>query len=93
MKMDSPQSTTEFQDKCSILADIWLNYRDDEIFEDFIVYNDLGLPLAYLIDSGVVEAKSDQAKAFINETFDLLLAGVDVQDTGFTALDQILDKE
>lgn len=91
--MDSPQSTTEFTSKCSILADIWLNYRDDEIFEDFINYNDLGLPLAYLADSGVVETKTEQAQAFINETFDLLLAGVGVEDTGFTTLDEILDKE
>jgi hypothetical protein len=91
--MDSPQSTTEFKDRVSILSDVWLNYRDEEMFDDFIQYNDLGLPLAYLVDSGVVEAKSDQAKAFINETFDLLLAGVDVEDTGFTTLDEILDRE
>lgn len=91
--MDSQQSTTTFQDKCSILSDIWLNYRGDETFDDFIDYNDLGLPLAYLVDSGVVEAKSDQAKAFINETFDLLLSGAGVEDTGFETLDEILDKE
>jgi hypothetical protein len=91
--MDSQQSTTEFQDKTSILADVWLNYRDEEMFDDFIEYNDLGLPLAYLVDSGVVEAKSDQAKAFINETFALLLAGVGIEDTGFTTLDEILDRE
>lgn len=91
--MDSPASTTTFDDKCSILAEVWLNYRDEEMFNDFIEYNDLGLPLSYLISSGVVEAKSDQAKAFINETFDLLLAGANVEDTGFTTLDEILDKE
>ncbi len=91
--MELPSTTTEFNDKCSILADVWLNYRGEEAFDDFVEYNDLGLPLAYLIDSGVVEAKSDQAKAFINETFDLLLAGADVKDTGFTTLDEILDKE
>jgi hypothetical protein len=68
-------------------------YRDDEEFQDFIEYNDLGLPLAYLVSTGVVEAKSEQAKSFINETFDLLLAGVDVEDTGFEALDEILDNE
>jgi hypothetical protein len=69
-----------------------LNYRNEEDFQDFVEYNDLGLPLAYLIATNVVEAKSDQAKAFVNETFDLLLAAVEVEDTGFTALDNILDK-
>jgi hypothetical protein len=68
-------------------------YRDEEGFEDFVEYNDLGLPLAYLVSTGVVEAKSDQAKAFINETFDLLLSGSKVEDTGFETLDEILDLE
>lgn len=91
--MSSEQSTTEFTNKTNILADVWLNYRDEEGFEDFIQYNDLGLPLAYLVSTGVVEAKSEHAKSFINETFDLLLAGVDVEDTGFETLDEILDNE
>lgn len=91
--MGSEQSTTTFQDKTNILAEIWLNYRDEEDFQDFIEYNDLGLPLSYLISSGVVEAKSEQAKAFIDETFSLLLSGVGIEDTGFETLDEILDRE
>jgi hypothetical protein len=27
-----------------ILADLWINYKYDDEFEDFIEYNDLGLP-------------------------------------------------
>ncbi len=83
-------SKTNFTDRCAILADLWLNYREDEEFVDFIEYNDLGLPLAYAISEGVVEA-TDRAKAFINETFDLLLAGLDIdEDTGFEDLDEVL---
>jgi hypothetical protein len=68
-------------------------YQDDPDFEDFFEYNDLGLPLAYLISTGVVEAKTERAKAFVNETFDLLLAAVGVEDTGFETLDKILGNE
>ena len=42
---------TDFSTKTAILADLWINYRDEGEFEDFIEYNDLGLPLAYLINT------------------------------------------
>ena len=81
---------TTLENKTEILSDIWLNYRNDSEFEDFIKYNDLGLPLAYAINAGIVVI-SDRATEFINETFALLLAGLDIQeDTGFESLDDIL---
>lgn len=81
---------TEFKNMCAILADIWLNYRDDAEFTDFIEYNDLGLPLAYAIESGIVE-NTDRAKAFVEESFELLLAGLEIEDTGFEDLEEMLD--
>jgi hypothetical protein len=81
---------TTFENKTSILADVWLNYRDDEEFADFIEYNDLGLPLAYAINSGIVNP-TDKAKNFIEETFALLLAGLEIEeDTGFDNLNDLL---
>jgi hypothetical protein len=65
-----------------------MNYRDDENFEDFISYNDLGLPLAYLVATGIVKT-TDMANKFINETFELLLASLEVNDEGFEDLDDI----
>ena len=82
-------TSTTYSDKLAILADLWLNYRDDELFNDFVEYNDIGLPLAYIIANGIVDT-SDIAERFINETFDLLLAGLDVDDTGFENLDELL---
>lgn len=80
---------TPFSTKCEILADLWMQYRNDENFTDFIQYNDLGLPIAYAIHAEIVEAKSP-AIDFINETFDLLLSALDVEDTGFDTLDDLL---
>lgn len=81
---------TTFSDKATILADLWLNYKHDEEFLDFVEYNDLGLPLAYAIDNDIVKA-TPTAENFINETFDLLLAGLDIsEDTGFESLDDLL---
>ena len=81
-------STTTQENKQNILADLWMNYRDDENFDDFISYNDLGLPLAYLLSAGIVKS-TEQADKFVNETFDLLLASLEVEDTGFDNLDDI----
>jgi hypothetical protein len=81
--------TTTFENKCVILADLWLNYRYDTQFSDFVEYNDLGLPLAYAINEGIVDT-TDLATNFVNETFDLLLAGLGTDDTGFDSLDDVM---
>jgi hypothetical protein len=84
------QATTPFSTKAEILADLWLNYRNDDEFVDFIEYNDIGLPLAYAIANDIVKT-TDVATRFIEETFALLLEGIDVEgDTGFENLDDIL---
>ncbi len=82
--------TTTFSNKCSILGELWLSYRDDEQFMDFIEYNDIGLPLAYMIDSKIVEP-TEIAENFVSETFDLFLKALEIEDTGFDNLDDILD--
>jgi hypothetical protein len=83
--------TTTFSDKANILADLWLNYRDDEEFQDFITYNDLGLPLAYAYANGILDNATLMLEQFINETFDLLLKGLGIQeDVGFETLEGVL---
>lgn len=82
---------TSTEKQAEILADLWLNFRDEDDFQDFIEYNDLGLPLAYAINAKIVPL-TEQAEKFLNETFALLLAGLNVEeDTGFDSLDEILD--
>jgi hypothetical protein len=81
--------TTTFENKTSILADVWLNYRNDTEFVDFIGYNDLGLPLAYAISESIVDT-TELATNFVNETFDLLLAGLGIEDKGFEHLDDVM---
>jgi hypothetical protein len=80
---------TDYSSKCAILTELWVNYRNDEQFQDFIEYNDLGLPLAYAIAEGVVSS-TELAQRFVEETFDVFLAGLDITDTGFENLDEIL---
>ena len=78
-----------FENKSTILAELWMNYREDGQIKDFIEYNDLGLPMAYLLMNEIV-LPSNQSEMYINETFDLLLAALSVKDTGFESLDELL---
>ena len=82
-------TTTTFENKCIILSDLWLNYRDDEQFEDFIQYNDMGLPLAYALSEGIVKG-TELSDKFIDETFDLLLTGLGLDDENWQSLDDLL---
>jgi hypothetical protein len=85
----SETTTTPFSSKCEILGELWLSYRSEENLEDFLEYNDLGLPIAYAIANNIVKP-TDLAKAFVEETFDLLLASLQVEDEGWEALDELL---
>ena len=80
--------TTTIENKTAILADLFLNYRDDEEFTDFISYNDIGLPVAYAIDNKIVKG-TEMSDQFINETFELLIAALGVEDIGFETLDEM----
>lgn len=79
-----------FSSKCEILADLWYNYRADEQFEDFIEYNDIGLPLAYLITEGIANP-TEIASKYIDETYALLVEALGVSDKEtYESIDQML---
>lgn len=81
---------TDFSSICDILGDLYSNYKEDKNFGDFIEFNDLGLPLAYLTSESLCEP-SDDGVRYITETWDLFLAGLLMSDDGFESLDQLLE--
>jgi hypothetical protein len=78
-----------FENKVTILAELWMNYRDDEELQDFVEYNDLGLPLAYFLMNEIVLPTS-QSELYINETYDLFIASLQVADKEWQSLDELL---
>jgi hypothetical protein len=80
---------TEFAIRCEILHDLWMNRRGDEMFDDFIAYNDLGLPLAYAVDTDIVDV-NDRVAGYIDETFEQLLGSLGIEDEGFSDLDEMI---
>jgi hypothetical protein len=84
--------STPLNKQAEILSDLWLNYRSDEDFRDFIEYNDLGLPLAYALSAGIIQP-TEKVQSFVEETFMLLLSGMEIEeDEGFDNLNDIIDK-
>ncbi len=83
---------TTFENKALILGQLWLNYKDDEELSDFFVYNDLGLPLAFAYAEGIINHTPTLEK-YINESFDLLILGLEVEDTGFGDILDLLGEE
>jgi hypothetical protein len=86
--MEEPKDKTTFDNKCAIIGELWMSYRGDSQFEDFISYNDLGLPLGFLIAENLVRP-NELAKSMVDETFDLLLSALEREDTGFESLDDV----
>lgn len=88
---DNGSELTSFDEYCSILAELWINHKDEKEFEDFISYNDLGLPLAFLVDSELV-TPTEIAKKYIEETWMILLKSLNIdEDTGFSSLDDLFN--
>ncbi len=69
--------TAGFSKKVFILSEFWLNYRDQEGFEDFVEYNDIGLPLSFMIAEDIVNS-TPVAEAYITECWDLLCAALKI---------------
>lgn len=83
---------TDFSSVCEILGELYANYKEDTDFKDFIEFNDLGLPLAYMVREKLA-TPSDDGSRYIMETWELFLNGLGVKDTGFSSLNHLLDLE
>ena len=82
---------TDFESMCEILGEFWSEYRDLEELEDFVGYNDLGLPLAYFINESIV-VSTPAAEAYVNETFNFLVAALGIDDkVPYESLDEMFD--
>jgi hypothetical protein len=84
----SENKVTPFEDRCNILSELWMQYRFENHLEDFIQYNDIGLPLAFIVSENLA-SPNELAKGMINETFDLLMSALKIEDSGFDSIDDV----
>ena len=81
---------TEFSSKVLILAELYAKYSEDKGFKEFIEYNDIGLPMSWMMHEGLC-MPSEEGMRFISETFELFVASCGLKDTGFSNLDEMLN--
>jgi hypothetical protein len=81
---------TPINKQAEILAELWMEYRDEGYFAEFFQYADLGFPLAYLLSTNVV-TRNPETDKFIGDTWEMLLGLVALEDTGFEELSELLE--
>jgi hypothetical protein len=84
--------TTDFDSKALILGQLWVNFKKDDEWSDFMEYNDLGLPLAFGFAEGIIN-HTPTLEQYINETWDLFIEGLGIQDEGYARLEDIFVDE
>jgi len=84
--------STTFDNRALILGQLWINYKGEDEWADFLEYNDLGLPLAFAFAEGIVN-HTVTLEQYINETWDLFIEGLGIEDEGFARLEDIFTEE
>jgi len=77
-------------DKAGILSQFWMEFRDDEVLKDFVEFNDMGLPLAFFVATGIVQ-DTPMSETYISETFDLFLVALEIEEEEIDGLDNLND--
>lgn len=83
--------TTDFSNQVNILGEFYINYREDSELKDFLEFNDIGLPLAYLASEGLCDI-SDDGKKYVAESWEMFLLAMGITDEGFENLGEIFAK-
>ena len=73
---------TDFSNKCRILSELWVDFREDESLQPIFYKYDVSLPLAYSINNDYAQATTEGAR-LIQEVWFELLEFLDLSDEGF----------
>ena len=80
---------SDFDTRCALLAELFIDYREDERFAGLITGHDLGFPLAYSFHNGFIDSE-DGIKKFVDETWEAFLLSVgETYDRGFGSYDSV----
>ena len=82
---------TSFENVCDILAEVWLE-RGDVEYADFFAFHLLGVTLAYCHSEALVTDLSLDAVDLIEEAFDVFLDEHEIDDIGFSTLEEIWEE-
>lgn len=77
----------DFSNKCAVLGELWLFYREDaaanESWDQFFRVNDIALPASYLISAGYVEMTDDNdLEKYVDETWQMFCEFISIDPDG-----------
>jgi len=70
----------DFSDKTGVIGQLWIEFRNDEDFDAFMDYNDLGCPMAYMVAEGLIKDLTPVGEEMIEETFKMFLELINVTE-------------
>lgn len=79
----------DYADKTGILAQLWIDFRNDENFSVFMEYNDIGLPLSYVVAEGLVNELTPLGEGYVDESIEMMFKLLDVTADEVQMLDKI----
>ena len=79
----------DIADKAGILGQLWIDYRDNENFSVFMEYNDIGLPLSYVVAEGLVPALTNLGEDYIDETIEMFFKLLEITEQEVDMLPKI----
>lgn len=79
----------DFADKTGILAQLWIDFREDENFTAFMEYNDIGVPMAYYMAEGLVTGLSPLGEQYIEESIDMMFKLLEITEAEVDDLHEI----
>ena len=82
---------TDFSKQVEILGQFYMSARDNKEMSEFMEFNDIGLPLAYLASEGLCDI-SDDGKKYVAESWEMFLLAMGITDEGFENLGEIFAK-
>ena len=82
-QMSGESGKMDIFDKCRILGDLWADYREDirssEQWLRFFKYNDVALPLAFMVDRDYATMNEEsEAPTFIEETWEMFCEYINI---------------
>lgn len=79
----------DFADKTGLLGQLWIDFRNDENFSVFMEYNDIGLPLSYVVAEGLVPNLTPLGEEYVNETIEMLFKLLEITEAEVDMLPKI----
>jgi hypothetical protein len=79
----------DYADKTGILGQLWIDFREDDNFSVFMEYNDIGLPLSYVVAEGLVPELTPLGEDYVDETIEMLFKLLEISEQEVELLPKI----